>query len=219
METLISKVEVVEFSNIDATFNPSRLKGLWVVEFKVFNDILGYDFWQLLLEDKIDRSTTQEWNDTTEYSTGQVIFYKGRYRQAIQASPAGTIPSTKGIWVDADKFENDKYQELWTSCLGQYLSLSVLMTDFPFVSSKISEEGAVSFNGTTYKKEDKDSVKSLELAIAAKRKLTFEVMDAWMNKNNGDNDFDKYLGIDDNSGDNSKEQISANAADFYFRIG
>lgn len=76
-------------------------------------EFVGEDNYQRMLDDMIDYSSVQKWNDETEYEEGDMVEYKGIIYVADEDITNNNTPNDCSQWSEAPKFEDDCYNTTW----------------------------------------------------------------------------------------------------------
>jgi hypothetical protein len=137
--TIINKEEVIDFLELEHPFvdRPS-IRGILLAELKLKQTCLG-DFYDSLKTDVNDYTTEPEYSPGT-YNTGDVVLYRGVYREATQTTTKE--PNFSSAWRDAPKFSNAGYTDLWENGLGLLFASVVMLHSLPLIVTKLRSTGA-----------------------------------------------------------------------------
>jgi hypothetical protein len=133
VKQLLTPIVAKEMSEFRDRFPICDIKSCKEVEEDLFNSILGYDFYDLLLDSLTDFSTATPWSAATAYAVDNLVTDK--YYQAISINTNSQPPAVTS-WKLAPTFQNACYEELWCRYLGRYLSLSVYDWEYRLNPSK-----------------------------------------------------------------------------------
>lgn len=146
MNTVINKEEVLEFLDLEhPLIDRKAVKGIFLAEQILKRNCLG-DFYDLLLGAKIDHSNVDEYEPGQSYTAGNVVLYRGVYRQA--KSSTSLEPNFSSDWKDASKFNDNTYNDLWENRgLGMLFASVCMLYSLPTISVQIRTAGVMKSKG------------------------------------------------------------------------
>lgn len=221
VQTLISPTEVVQLSNVDTNFAVCSFRTIYNIELYVFRKYLCKGFYDALVDDLIDRTGTLVYDDSTAYIAGNVVEWRGTYYEAL-APTTGNRPSVSAFWEVADKFNQAAYNDLWNKHLAEYLSLSVLKHQLPFVMNKIKDEGVLKFDGVTFQAVDSSDEERLFDGVDSRLGIVFNNLDNFLLENDDNTLYSEYKGIKgqcDCDESKNSSQAKQSTARNYYRFG
>lgn len=83
------------------------------------------------------------YDPTLLYALDDLVSYQGTIYQAIDAVATNEAPPRIDKWKQAPKFELDCVEQFWCTFLGEYLSLSVIVSKLPEIRTQITAEGVI----------------------------------------------------------------------------
>ena len=149
----MTKFEVVRYCKDLRSDFPKHYFDIEVEEATIFNQFLGEDFYPLLIADLADHSTAVEWVEGTAYSFNDKVIYEGCVFISTVAGVNTNLsfPTIETAWIEADKFQNAEYNNLWTTGqLRGYLAYEIAGTGLVGATWKVGATGVVDrFEETT----------------------------------------------------------------------
>jgi len=156
--------------------------------------VLGKDFYDLLLSSATDYSGTPEYEKGTTYVDGDVVFFGGTVYQANKTTAA--LPSYKEDWLLAQKFADSDLEKLWTTFLGRYLSLIVVKNSMAPAATKIKSGNIVRVDGEQVRGADETERAELATWLSAQIKITFDNMHDFILENRNVVVYQLYKGLE-----------------------
>jgi len=127
---ILTPQETIDFSDIRDTYAPTEMKMVGDVEFSIFSNVLGLDFYNTLKIKLLDKSNVLDFDFSTTYNFGNLVLWKGKYYKALENNLSGIEPNCNS-WGDAPKFDNSacgtEFEAFWKNYLGRYLALNVML--------------------------------------------------------------------------------------------
>lgn len=206
LTTLVTPSQIVDLTNIDINFDLCSLRNVYNIELAVFRKNLCSEFREDLVNDLVDFSSVAEYSDTKAYSADDKVKFRGEYYTALKAT-TGNRPTVTQFWTPSDHFKKDDYNELYNRHLAEYLALSVLKYQLPFIMTKVKNEGVLKFDGQVFKAVERTDEERLFDGVDTRRSLVFQNMDAYLIDNKTNDNFANYLGIKGSCSDCDDETI------------
>lgn len=128
--TLIEPHEVRMFAPTDAhDDSASRCEYIIMKEEKLFRECLGMPWYHDLIKEKIryPEGTYEEFDESKPYKVGDIVLEKGMLYECIMDTEDESPGNTK-FWKPAPKFNNDKYQYVWSRYLKFIIAFYVVHT-------------------------------------------------------------------------------------------
>lgn len=144
-KTLTTIADVLRHSEFRDTFPPCDIKSVRDVELQIAVNVLGWDFYQLLLANLTNTEGALEWQNGTSYPVNQIVKYKGDFYTAIRVN--SVQPPTATDWKLTPKFQNACYETFWCEHLARVISLSVFKAHSPLGAAQLTGKGWAQFNG------------------------------------------------------------------------
>lgn len=212
--TILTPTDVIQYSGIKLRNNPCDYRTIFNIEYSEFRSRLGLELYEDLKAALVDYSTATEYTGASTTVNG-IVRFQGVYYKA--KSTTTERPDNATYWLIAPKFEGDctaVYETLFCDFLAEYLALSVLMIQLPFVADSVHTEGVLEYAGQDYKSANQDGITRLQHAIKSKRELVFNNMNAYLIASDS-TCFDNYLGnLETGCGCTTKKNSVANGYDF-----
>jgi hypothetical protein len=174
---LITANEVIYWSRVSSNFPTRKLNALREAEEYEFDSCLGWEFYKTLLADKKEYLSVDEWTSGT-YAKHSVVIYDGVLRVALVATDES--PKISSEWGLAEKFKNEKYNELWCNYLARYLSLVVIKDTLPTIANEISVEGVTKQMGENFMPSERREVEGVAISYDTKIRKVFRLMDRYL---------------------------------------
>lgn len=106
-------------------------------------EIFGIDTYELLLEDLIDYSDTEQWSDEASYEMDDVVCYQGEYYVLIvDENSNNSAPSCNEEWKLAPKFETECYENTYQK-FKKLLAWRIYAQAAPFYPEVLSAGGFI----------------------------------------------------------------------------
>jgi hypothetical protein len=158
--TIITAAEAIRYSPVENSFPESSVDDhIGLEEENALIELLGEDFYNILIADLIDYSGTAEYDPDTTYSNGNKVVYEGRVFESLADSNTTLIgdPLDTSKWKEADKFTTECYNDLYfKGHLRTYLSCLVIIQAVPHVTFKTGASGVIE------KRDDKTSIRTAQ---------------------------------------------------------
>ena len=179
---LLTKADIVRFTPVALPFNPCTLREAYLIEYTEATSCIGADLWQAMVDALADYSSASAYDSETTYQVGNVVSFKGVYRQATVET--SQIPDFSDHWTDAPKFTGDNatdFNELYCTFLGPYLAHVVLSERLPYIVTQLTDEG-ITYGGRKYNAQDAERIKSLERAIFRDREKIYNALKHYLSQ-------------------------------------
>jgi len=158
-ETLMTPKDVIDFTFVrKLKISVCNFDQLFTIEFEQARKCLGLDFWQDMIDAKVDYSTAPEWVQGSMTALDAVVKHKSIFYQAIQDAITSQ-PPTAGDWKVAPRFSGDcgtAYDDLFCKFLAPFLANKVLARRLPFIKSMITDSGILELKGEVQDIDAKD---------------------------------------------------------------
>ena len=207
MQTIITPGEVVRHSPESSKYPPQSVeKFIFPIEEELARTCLGFDFYDLLIDDLKDWSGIKAWVSGTSYALGDLVNYYGLIIESKVADNTNNpCEDTQGqYWALAAKFSDTCYETLYTRYLRDYLAFMVMQSSLEYTTYPASAMGVQEWMKEGSGSGSKSA--SRQTFVARKNKALndaariLENMKSWMlrehsNTNSSDCDFSKVLFI------------------------
>lgn len=163
--------DVVEFSGAELGISICSFREIFTIEYYEATNFLGQDFWKQIIEAKADYSAEPEY-EPGSYNAGEVVKYKSVYYQATTTTTAQ--PPKTPDWEVATRFEGEcatAYEHLFCFFWAPYVAKKILQKKLPFIRTKISSAGVLSYNGADFKTSSQTDYTRLHSAVNADAKM------------------------------------------------
>jgi hypothetical protein len=137
-DTLITPQECVEYAPVDGnSYGEQRVNFIVDKEEQLFRRCFGFDFYKILLEDKIRyclESTGSVTNPATKYSNfnenvvyteGVYVLYKGVIYKVKKTTTGKQVPPNQSYFDESQKFATPAYDFLWKRYLRRILAFCI----------------------------------------------------------------------------------------------
>jgi hypothetical protein len=144
MKTLIQPFEVILNAPVRKDYPIGYVcDHIFRVEQKIFSECLGLD----LLKDMIDKCiqySGQGWDNCKDYQIDEIVVIDGVYFKSLERKNGNSEnPIDSDKWIQAKKFENECYNELWECYLKNILAYSVIYTSITYKTIQAGAKGLV----------------------------------------------------------------------------
>ena len=182
---IITAGEVILKSHLPETFTTGLIcKYLDKWEKLAFNNCLGYDLYNLLVDDLFTPTTVTDWTDTTVLVDGDYYeFEEVVYLYTANETITGVdMPNCSDNWSIAQKFNTDCYNELWNNGLCDYLANYIHLRVLPFTKKTLypntSKNSVSSFDNKLYSQDYEDIQREVAECL--------ELLKCWIEDDNDD---------------------------------
>lgn len=144
-KTIITAQEVIYYTPNAQGHGVDSLKGMIPLkEEGLFRVWLGMDWYTALLDDLSDHSGFAYFQESTNYTTNQVVLWRDLLYQ-VTASPnsGGALPSDSSAWQEAPKFATEANNYLWQRYLRTVLAWHMMHTSLVYTAIKQTALGIV----------------------------------------------------------------------------
>ena len=142
-KTLCTALDVVYENGLDQNIDTNRITPfIYDIEQERARMCFGFEFYDKMLADKIDRGTLEEWTSQAEYVIGNAVIFRGRIYIALITSTGKPINDTTA-WAIATTFNVTAYEDLWIKFMRAYLSTEIWVFAFPHVVVQVKATGLV----------------------------------------------------------------------------
>lgn len=174
---LLTASEVIYWSRISSKFPTRKLNAIREAEEFEFISCLGWDFYEALKADMRNYLSVNQWS-LGSYAKDEVVEFDGVLRVALVATDES--PKISSEWGLAEKFANEKHNELWCNYLARYLSLVAIKDTLPTIANQISSEGITKQMGDNFMPSDRKEVEGLAVSYDTKIRKVFKLMDRYL---------------------------------------
>lgn len=168
------------------------ISNVFKVEYKMFKDFLGADFYKHLKDNLTDISAATQWN-VGSYELNDMVVFEGIVHKANKQTD--TRPSNKDDWDLVDKFKTDCLNNLWCMFLCEALSWSVLRDRMPLLRVSISSAGITIIDKDNEKSLPTSDLRTLLKHVDEQITSCLEIMHDYMVENESSGCYDLYIGI------------------------
>lgn len=192
--TLISAYDVVRLFPMRGTTDPARLQPfLQLVEDELANGLLGTQFYADLVADLADLSSATPYSASSAYVLDDLVIHQHLAYQATQAVPANQAPPNTTYWKEADRFQTDQYQVLWSHYLCQLIAWKVAYSSLHTLHYDVGEQGIQKRLTNSSEAINRRELADLKTSLAHNIENWERVMDSWIKAQTG-NAFTNYVG-------------------------
>lgn len=137
MKQLISYREVLKYSRVNDKVPVCDIADICTWEENEFRRCLGMDFHKDLVNDLVDYSAVEEWENQA-YLKGDTVSFEG----LIYVAKVNTSNNPfSNDWELAPKFTDSDYEYFWCRYLGAYLGNVIMKASIPSMHSYITASG------------------------------------------------------------------------------
>jgi hypothetical protein len=109
------------------------------VEIDCFNTCFGLDFRKKMIDDRIIYEKLEDFQEGIDYQEGDAVIHMNTIYVSKENNNYFNLSSEK--WEISKYFQDDKYNGLWESGLGLYLSTKVIIQAYPHIAYQIEGKG------------------------------------------------------------------------------
>jgi len=206
MQTIMTAGEGVRHSPETSKFPPSLISPhIYQKEQTLVRQVLGQDFYDLLVADLVSYTGLTTWSPSQTYSTGAFVdFYGLILKSLVDGNTVHPCEDTAGTnWAAARRFNTDCYEDLWAWYLRPYLSAVIMASALDYATYPAGAKGVVEWA------DDASGARSASMPVFLARKTKLlndaaeilENMKAYMIKqdNDGTCDFSTVPFVDCNN--------------------
>ena len=110
-----------------------------IVEYDCFNTCFGLDFRKQMIDDRIIYDDLQDFQEGSSYNDGDYVMHMNTIYVSKEDNNYDNLNSDK--WEVGKMFNNDKFNGLWETGLGIYLSTKVIIQAYPHIAYKMDGKG------------------------------------------------------------------------------
>lgn len=184
---IITSFEAKRYSTVGNEFSLGTISKIKKdTEEAFFNDCLGTDLYDEMLEDVKEYPSAITWNNATTYGAGD---YAILFDQILESKVAGNTNNNpesdiaNEFWKVAAKFDNPAFEDLYTKYLRQLLANLIAKDAGPIDTIKANAKGftmSVAPDGSGQASAD---IKTIEYALRRMQKTIdtkIEIMKKWL---------------------------------------
>lgn len=206
MQTIITPGEVVRHSPESSKYPPQSVaKFIFPIEEELARTCLGFDFYDMLIDDLKDWSGIKAWVSGTSYALGDLVNYYGLIIESkVVDNTNNPCEDTQGqYWALAAKFSDACYETLYTRYLRDYLAFMVMQSSLEYTTYPASAMGVQEWmkegSGSGSKSASRQTFVARKNKSLNDASRILENMKAWMLRQHNDTesscDFSKVLFI------------------------
>lgn len=141
MKTIITPYEVVSNSPVKESFPTKYIcDQIYIVEYNLFQECLGLDLYNALLDDIKPIAGIPEYDIQTTYSEDDEVIYEGCVFVSLSDNNTAD-PANINYWKVADKFNTECFQTLWDLHLKQLLAFSIILPAVSYATYQAGGSG------------------------------------------------------------------------------
>lgn len=144
-----------------------------------FRDLLGWDFYLKLLEDKLTYPDATKFISGESYLTGAEVYEAGLSYIALQ-NTLGKPLSDEDYWQLQPTYADADWQELWETYLRRYLSTRVFASAVMFSHYQLSGQGLQKKFSETSEAINQKELQQLLRKAGSDAERWLKIMDKWL---------------------------------------